>query len=97
MRRSVFYTMSQDERIGRLQVSNWPNFNWKNKWVTLTTSDDFDRSIAMDARSGKLQKAYDIPYSGPYDVEKRFEKTGGGGDPISKEMVKDWKNQWRLT
>lgn len=97
MRRSVFYTMSQDERIGRLQVSNWPNLNWQNKWVTLTSSDDFDRSIAMDARSGKLQEAFGIPYSGSYDVEERFIKTKGGEDPISKELVKDWKNQWGLT
>lgn len=27
----------------------------------LTTFDDFDRSIAMDARSGKLQEAFGIP------------------------------------
>lgn len=69
MRRSVFYTMSQAERRGRLHCSKWPDLDWSNDWVMLSTFDDFDRSIAMDARSGKLQEVFDIPYGGPYDVE----------------------------
>jgi hypothetical protein len=96
MRRSVFYTMSQDERIGRLQTSNWPDLDWSDHWVTLTFYEDFDRSIVMDARSGKLQIAFEIPYGGPYDVEQEFEKTERGGDPIIKKAVKDWSKQWDL-
>ena len=69
MRRSVFYTMSQAERRGRLKVSSWPDLDWESEWICLIEFDDFDRLIAMDARSGKLQEAFDIPYNGPYDVE----------------------------
>lgn len=69
MRRSVFYTMSQAERRGRLHCSRWPDLDWDNDWVMLSDFDDFDRSISMDARSGKLQEVFDIPYGGPYDLE----------------------------
>lgn len=61
--------MSQAERRGHLKCSSWPNLDWENKWVILTEFDDFDRSIDMDARSGKLQQVFDIPYDGPFDVE----------------------------
>lgn len=71
MRTSVFYTMSQAERRGRLKCSSWPDLDWENEWVMLTTSDDFDRAIAMDSRSGKLQEAFGLPYGGPYDVETK--------------------------
>jgi hypothetical protein len=61
--------MSQAERRGRLHCSKWPDLDWENDWVMLTEFDDFDRSISMDARSGKLQSVFDIPYNGPYDVD----------------------------
>lgn len=92
MRRSVFYTMSQAERRGRLKVSSWPNLDWENEWVMLTTFDEFDRSIAMDARSGKLQEALEIPYNGPYDVEEieRRHKNGNTAKLPTKDQIEKW-------
>ena len=60
MRNSVFYTMGQAERRGRLKCSSWPNLDWSNQWIHFFEQDEFDRMIAMDARSGKLQKALGI-------------------------------------
>ena len=59
-RNPVFYSMSQYERIERLSTSNWPDLNWSNEWVAFFEEEDFDRQIAVDARSGKLQKAFGL-------------------------------------
>lgn len=103
--------MSQAERRGRLHCSRWPDLDWENNWVMLSEFDDFDRSIFMDARSGRLHEAFDIPYGGPYDlevprteVEKRivpFETEGEATvqqvkDQISDGGIIDWSNQWSL-
>jgi len=111
MRRSVFYTMTQAERRGRLHCSSWPDLNWENDWIMLSTYDDFDRSIPMDARSGKLQKVFDIPYNGPYDVETprtvpedrmRIEDVDNGEDAkeylqqVKNRNIEKWSNDWNF-
>jgi len=59
-RSSFVYSMSQKERIEALASSGWPNFDWSNEWVAFFEQEDFDRQIDVDARSGKLQEAFNI-------------------------------------
>ena len=59
-RNSVFYSMSQKERISLLSQSSWPNLNWSSEWVKISSEDSFDRQIAVDSRSQALQKAFGI-------------------------------------
>lgn len=103
--------MAHFERIKRLQTSNWPELDWSNDWVMLTRYKDFDRSIAMDARSGKLQSVFDVPYDGPYDIDVPRATVEGQmalrnpenpsrpevSNPIGKDAMKRWSQQWRLT
>ena len=59
-RNSVFYSMSQGERIQRLANSEWPNLDFSNEWVMFFDEEPFDRQIAIDARSGALQEAFGL-------------------------------------
>lgn len=59
-RNSVFYSMGQKERIERLSKSNWPDMNLDNQWIAFFENDSFDDQIAVDARSGILQKAFGV-------------------------------------
>ena len=59
-RNSVFYSISQGERIERLSESGWPDFDWSNQWVSFFEEENYDRQIAVDARSGILQEAFGL-------------------------------------
>ena len=63
-RNSVFYSMSQRERINSLSASSWPNLDWGG-WVALFEDNGFDRQIAADARSGKFQRAFGLDEMDP--------------------------------
>lgn len=59
-RSSFVYSMSQKERIRALAASRWPNLDWSNEWIHLFEQEVFDRQIAVDARSGMLQEAFNV-------------------------------------
>lgn len=59
-RNSVFYSMSQGERIQRLADSEWPDLDFSNEWVMFSDEEPFDRQIDVDARSGVLQEAFGL-------------------------------------
>lgn len=61
-RNSVFYSMNQKERISALGISDWPDLDWDDQWIALFEDEPYDRQIAVDARSGALQEAFNITH-----------------------------------